>query len=198
MCRETLGELNQYVSVGMAEVGGLTEEHTKEILGTIDGAVVVVVTVPPLQKLLFAIDDKYPSVGAGFILAMINGVFSRVFCDFGAEFLVSDTDGEQPAQGQIENVLPSDPANVKVLEDHGRHGLETWDYVTFLRVKGPDVDRMTFRDATREFKVRSTGPYTFELVGVDLSMCDAPATQGYITQVKKPKTVGFKSIREAM
>ena len=49
-----------------------------------------------------------------------------------------DKDGENPATSQVENILTSNPALVKVLEDQGRHGLETGDRVTFSRVVGLD------------------------------------------------------------
>ena len=62
---------------------------------------------------------------------------------------------------------------VKVLEDQGRHGLETGDCVTFSRVRG--LDGMLKAD--QKYEVKVTGPHTFELVGVDASGCSEPATQ---------------------
>merc|ERR1719162_276808 len=61
-----------------------------------------------------------------------------------------------------------------------------------------DDNEGLFDSPTEEYQIESTGPYTFEIVGMDLSHCASPATQGYITQVKKPKTMGFKSYRKAM
>jgi ubiquitin-activating enzyme E1 len=48
-----------------------------------------------------------------------------------------------------------------------------------------------------EYKVKVTGPYTFELVDVDLSsfQLDGSAQQGYITQIKQPVTMQFESLR---
>ena len=57
-------------------------------------------------------------------------------CDFGDSFVVSDKDGENPISCQVEEILCTNPAVVKVLEDHGRHGLETGNSVTFDRVNG--------------------------------------------------------------
>ena len=62
--------------------------------------------------------------------------------DFGTAFTVTDTDGEPPASPQNENVILDESAKsgpvvvVKALEDHGRHGLETNDIVTFSRLRG--------------------------------------------------------------
>eukprot|EP00555_Chaetoceros_dichaeta_P008494 CAMPEP_0198260128 /NCGR_PEP_ID=MMETSP1447-20131203/9155_1 /TAXON_ID=420782 /ORGANISM="Chaetoceros dichaeta, Strain CCMP1751" /LENGTH=1049 /DNA_ID=CAMNT_0043947705 /DNA_START=170 /DNA_END=3319 /DNA_ORIENTATION=+ len=201
LCKEKLSDLNQYVSVTVAsDVPALSREHEDSILPLIDGASVVIVTIPLPQPLLIAINQKCRAAGASFIYSLTTGVFSKVFCDFGPAFLIADTDGEQPASSQIETILPSNPATVKVLEDHGRHGLETGDCVTFSRVKGGLVDEIDglFDSPTEKYEVKSTGPFTFEIVGLDLSHCVAPATQGYITQVKMPKTMEFKTYGEAL
>lgn len=82
-----------------------------------------------------------------------------------------------------------------MLEDQGRHGLETGDHVTFSKVKGLDG---LFTDSNTKYEVKVTGPFTFELPGVDASACAEPATQGYITQVKTPTTMSFKPYKEAL
>ena len=193
-----LAELNQYVAVHAtpaSTVPSLTVEHQSEILSLIDSQIsVVIITVPLPQSLLLAMNDKCRAVGASFIYSVTTGVFSKVFCDFGPSFVVSDVDGEQPHQSQVELITTSNPATVKVLEDQGRHGLETGDCVTFARVKGLDASF----DTSKEYEIKSTGPFTFELVGVNLEHCETPGTQGYITQVKKPKTLSFQSYKEAL
>ncbi|EJK77852.1 hypothetical protein THAOC_00284, partial [Thalassiosira oceanica] len=65
--------------------------------------------------------------------------------------------GENPATAtsQVENILPSNPAVVKVLEDQGRHGLETGDSVTFSRVRGLDG----LLRADERYEVKVTGPH---------------------------------------
>lgn len=201
LSKDKLSDLNQYVNVTVADnVPSLTMDHEEQILSLIDGAAVVIVTIPLPQTLLIAINEKCRAAGASFINSNTTGLFAKVFCDFGPQFVISDTDGEQPASSQIETILPSNPATVKVLEDHGRHGLETGDYVTFSRVKGAMIEQNDdlFASATQEYQVKSTGPYTFEIIGLDLSHCEAPATQGYITQVKKPRTMDFKTYQEAL
>jgi ubiquitin-activating enzyme E1 len=196
LCRDKLAELNQYVSVNTTSVSSLTTQHQDDILSLIDGVSVVIVTIPLAQSLVIAMNEKCREIGASFIYSVTAGVFSKVFCDFGPAFVVSDKDGEQPHQSQVETILPDNPATVKVLEDQGRHGLETGDYVTFSRVKGLDGQF----DCSKEYKVISTGPYTFELDGVDLSHIseENSGTQGYITQVKKPVTMSFQTYAEAL
>ena len=192
--RDKLAELNQYVTVSTAAVPSLTTQHQDEILSIIDNVSVVIVTIPLAQSLIIAMNKKCREVGASFIYSITTGVFAKAFCDFGPAFIVSDKDGEQPHQSQVEMIVPDNPATVKVLEDHGRHGLETGDFVTFSRVKGLD-DKF---DASKEYKITSTGPYTFSLDGVDLTGCSAHGTQGYITQVKKPVTLSFQTYEEAL
>lgn len=194
LSRDKLSELNQYVSVNTASVPSLTTQHQDEILSLIDNVSVVIVTIPLAPSLVIAMNKKCREVGASFIYSVTTGVFAKVFCDFGSAFVVSDKDGEQPHSSQVEMIIPDNPAAVKVLEDQGRHGLETGDYVTFSRVKGLD-DKF---DSSKEYKIISTGPYTFELEGVDLSGVTNAGTQGYITQVKKPVTMSFLTYEEAL
>jgi len=192
-CAGRLAELNEYVKVDVASgVTSLADEGA--LLGLVAGASVVVVTVPLPTALLTRLDEKCRSSGVCFIYSLSTGVFGQVFCDFGEAFTVTDKDGENPATSQVENILPSNPAVVKVLEDQGRHGLETGDSVTFSRVRGLDG----LLKADERYEVKVTGPHTFELVGVDASGCSEPATQGYITQVKTPVTMSFKSYASAL
>jgi len=193
LVRDKLAELNEYVKVEVGNVSSMTD--ATGILNLVQGASVVVVTVPLPTSLLCEINDKCRASGACFVNTLVNGVFGTVFCDFGESFEVSDKDGENPATSQVENILTSNPATVKVLEDQGRHGLETGDRVIFSKVRG--LDGM-LGDATVSYEVKVTGPYTFELVGIDCSKCSEPATQGYITQVKTPTTLSFKSYKEAL
>ncbi|GMI20843.1 hypothetical protein TeGR_g10575, partial [Tetraparma gracilis] len=131
------------------------------------------------------------TANCSFIYSHVAGVFSQSFCDFGPEFIVSDKDGEQPHMSQVEAITPSNPGVVKVLEDHGRHGLETGDFVKLSRVQGmPELN-----DTEHEVKV--TGPFTFEIGDCSAFASGASATQGYITQVKKPTKVSFKDFAAA-
>jgi ubiquitin-activating enzyme E1 len=103
-------------------------------------------------------------------------------------------DDNPPASSQVEAILPANPALVEVLEDHGRHGLETGDVVTFSRLNGAS---RSIQEGV-EYEVNVTGPYSFELVGVNTSDEKELATQGYITQVKKPVTRSFQTYRKSL
>ena len=42
------------------------------------------------------LSEECNKLGKKFILAETNGVYGRVFNDFGKDFLVNDTNGEEP------------------------------------------------------------------------------------------------------
>jgi len=177
-CAGRLSELNQYVPVKVVDT--LSPK----------GMSCCVVTVPMKTEELLKLNESCRTAGCAFISSQVAGVFSQVFCDFGAEFIVADKDGEAPQMSQIEAVTVSNPGVCKVLEDHGRHGLESGDTVKFSRVQGmPELSET-------EHVIKSTGPFTFEIG--DCSGFSGAATQGYITQVKKPVKLTFKPLSEAL
>lgn len=192
LCRDKLADLNRYVNVEVSRLGLGDLNELFELIPTLS---CVVITVPLSKTILDAINSKCRLSNCCFIYTVTSSVFAEVFCDFGPSFTVSDKDGENPATSQVESILPSNPAVVKVLEDHGRHGLETGDFVKFSRVKGLDG---TMADSSKEYEINVTGPFTFELVGVDFSDVKEPASQGYITQVKKSVTIESRSYSECM
>ncbi len=191
LVKDKLAELNPYVHVEVADV----KDHTAaSILPLLSGMTCVVITIPLPKPLLIEINAKCRELNCSFIYTLTTGVFGQVFCDFGENFVVSDKDGNPPMTSQIESILPGNPAVVKVLEDHGRHGLETGDFVQFARLK--NVEGL---EENKQYEINSTGPYTFELVGVDLSGIELnPNQQGYITQVKRPVTLHFKTYEAAL
>jgi ubiquitin-activating enzyme E1 len=191
-CGKFLSELNPYVQVetlnaGLATIPSLLTDMT-----------VCVVTVPLTEAQVIELNEACRANNCCFIYSTVMSVFGQIFCDFGDEFIISDKDGEAAATSQIESVLDENPAVVKVLEDHGRHGLEDGDKVQFARLQG-----VSGLETGKDYTVKVTGPYTFELLGVDLSsmpMVDAEGKgitqQGYITQIKQPVVKKFKPYKE--
>jgi len=191
VCKDKLAELNRYVKVEALEGKGLEDMEWDTVLKDYS---CVVVSIPLPLGTLYKLNEICRSNGKGFIYTHTCSVFGMIFCDFGDNFVVSDKDGENPISCQVEEILCTNPAVVKVLEDHGRHGLETGDCVTFDRVNG----LQGLLEMKKEYEIKVTGMYTFELVGCDFSKAEAPATQGYITQVKKPVQVSFKSLKDCV
>jgi ubiquitin-activating enzyme E1 len=136
-CPDSLAELNPYVAVSVAsELTELTAEHQLEpLLDT--GVSCLAITVPLPKETLIALNNKCRKVEPAFIYTVTTGVFNQVFCDFGEAFVCSDKDGNPPATSQIESIFQEgENVVVRVLEDRGRHGLETGDVVLFARLKG--------------------------------------------------------------
>ena len=206
-CRAALAELNPYVTVQTAtttEVPNLSSESLVPLIARVRPTVLVL-TVPLPETVVIAVNEACRSVGTCFLYAVTYSVFAMAFADFGTQFVVTDKDGEAAATSQIEHVLCDEyPPVVKVLEDAGRHGLETGDKVTFGRLQGvPGLE------PDREYEVKVTGPYTFELLGVDLRPTVTASSssssehavqnqQGYITQCKQPVTLQFEPFAQKL
>lgn len=73
--------------------------------------------------------------GVCLILASTPGLFAQVFCDFGDQFEVVDTDGENPVSVMVAGIS-KDTDGVVTCLDETRHGLEDGNYVTFAEVQG--------------------------------------------------------------
>jgi len=193
LCRDPLAELNPYVNVSVAPAASLT---AKDLIPLMDeGVTCLAVTIPMATRDLIDLNNKCREVGASFIYTVACGVFGQVFCDFGKEFVCADKDGNPPATSQIESVfMEGDSVFVKVLEDQGRHGLETGDCVTFARLKGIEGTLQTGKNYT----VEVTGPFTFQIKGETVKEGSAEAQQGYITQVKQSVVLNFESYEKRL
>jgi len=191
ICRPKLADLNPYVTVSVKECGIAESDMVAAVLSLIPTLSCIVVTAPLLSHAsLVRINAFCRQHNVCFIYTLSMGLFGQVFCDFGSSFVVADKDAEQPISTQVESILCSNPAVVKVLEDLGRHNLESGDVVQLNRVKGmPHLNDTSY-------KVRSTGPFTFELLECDTSSCSENASQGYVTQLKQPVTISHKSYEE--
>ncbi|KAG5439559.1 hypothetical protein PCANB_002135 [Pneumocystis canis] len=168
-----LAELNRYVLITF-----LKEELTHHI---------IVLTETSLKKQL-EINDYTHEHGIHFISADVRGLFGYIFCDFGKDFDVFDTNGETPLTGIISSI--SQDGIVTIL-DETRHGLEDGDYVTFKEVEG-----MTALNMSPPKRVQIKGPYTFSIG--DISGIGEYRGGGIFIQVKMPKKLQFKSLRESI
>ena len=121
-----LAELNTYVPVQQLH-GELTKESLKNFR-------VVVLTNSSMEEQL-RVAEIVRSYGNALIIAKTNGLFAQVFCDFGEDFTVIDTTGENPISAMIAGVTKEAEGLVTCL-DETRHGLEDGDYVTFSEVQG--------------------------------------------------------------
>lgn len=180
-CLEQLSELNTYVPVSV-ETTPLKEELVKKFR-------VVVLTQAGLEQQK-SIAVMCRSHGACLITASSVGLFGQVFCDFGPEFEVVDTDGENPISVMVASITKEENSVVTCL-DESRHGLEDGSYVTFSEVQG-----MTELNGCQPIKIKVLGPFTFS-IGDTTNFSDY-IRGGVVTQVKMPKVLNFKSYQDSI
>ncbi|OUZ99153.1 Ubiquitin/SUMO-activating enzyme E1 [Macleaya cordata] len=126
-----------------------------------------------------------------FIKTEVRGLFGSVFCDFGPEFTVVDVDGEEPHTGIIASISNDNPGLVACVDDE-RLEFQDGDLVLFSEVKGmPELNDGKPR------KIKNARPYSFTL-DEDTTNYGAYERGGIVTQVKQPKVLNFKSLKEAL
>ncbi|KAJ2938005.1 hypothetical protein O0L34_g14459 [Tuta absoluta] len=177
---EQLAELNHYVPTS-AYTGPLDEEFLKKF-----SVVVLTGASWAEQERVAAITHAH---NIALIIAQTRGLFSQVFCDFGPDFTVVDVTGENPVSAMIADITHEYEAVVTCLDDT-RHGLEDGDYVTFSEVQG-----MTELNGCEPRKIKVLGPYTFSIG--DTTPFTKYVRGGIVTQVKMPKKLSFKSLKDS-
>jgi ubiquitin-activating enzyme E1 len=180
-CLPQLSELNTYVHTKVY-TGGLTDDFIKQFR-------VVVLTNSSLEEQL-RISEITHENDIALIIADTRGLFAQVFCDFGKEFTVVDTSGESPVSAMIAGISREAEGVVTCLDDT-RHGLEDGDYVTFSEILG-----MTELNGCIPKKIRVLGPYTFSIG--DTGNYSEYIRGGIVTQVKMPKVLNFKPLKESI
>ncbi|PFX22554.1 Ubiquitin-like modifier-activating enzyme 6 [Stylophora pistillata] len=117
----------------------------------------VILTEAPLSLQLgidkFCRSQKPP---IKFIGAGVQGVFSWAFCDFGPDFEVVDSTGEEPKEFFIWKITKANPGVVTTL-DNRMHGLQTGDKVSFKEIVGMAVLNGS------EHTVKVLSPYAFSI-----------------------------------
>ncbi|XP_074646538.1 ubiquitin-like modifier-activating enzyme 1 isoform X2 [Tubulanus polymorphus] len=181
VCQSRLAELNSYVPV-TAHTDKLTTEFISQFQA-------VVLTNSTLIEQL-ELGGFCHENGIKFIVANTTGLCGQIFCDFGENFTVFDTNGEQPISNMIAGIDKDTEAVVTCL-DETRHNYEDGDFVTFSEING-----MTELNGCEPRKIKVLGPYTFSIG--DTSSYSDYVRGGIVTQVKMPKSFNYKSISEAM
>ncbi|RXM36825.1 Ubiquitin-like modifier-activating enzyme 6 [Acipenser ruthenus] len=124
-----------------------------------------------------------------FISTDVYGICSRVFCDFGEQFEVSDPTGEEPKEIFVQNITQSNPGVVTCM-DNRNHGLQSGQLVTFREVNGMSELNGTTRQIT------ALSPYTFSIG--DTSHLEAYTHGGIIVQIKSSKTFCFEKLEKQL
>ncbi|OXB40053.1 hypothetical protein LQV05_000119 [Cryptococcus neoformans] len=178
-----LAELNSYVPIKILPGAG---EITPEM---VEPYQVVVLTNATVRKQV-EIDEYCRQKGIYFIAADVRGLFGSVFNDFGKDFACVDPTGESPLSGMIVEIDEDEDAIVTCL-DETRHGLEDGDFVTFSEIKG-----MEGLNGCEPRKISVKGPYTFSIG--DTRGLGKYKSGGLFTQVKMPKILQFKTLKESL
>uniref|UniRef100_A0A4X2LR15 Ubiquitin-like modifier-activating enzyme 1 n=1 Tax=Vombatus ursinus TaxID=29139 RepID=A0A4X2LR15_VOMUR len=176
-----LAELNTYVPV-CAYTGPLTEDFLSSFH-------VVVLTNSSLEEQL-RVGEFCHNQAIKLVVADTRGLFGQLFCDFGEEMVLIDSNGEQPLSAMVSMVTKGSPGVVTCL-DETRHGFESGDFVSFTEVQG-----MSELNSSPPVEIKVLGPYTF-------SICDTTRFSDYVrggivSQVKVPRKINFKSLAKAL
>lgn len=174
-----LAELNQYVPISVLD-GDLTTDKLSNFQ-------VIVVTEASLEQQII-INNFTHENNIGFISTDVKGLFGSIFVDLGESFTVVDQTGEEPQTGIVSDI---DEEGIVTVLDETRHGLEDGDYVKFTEVEG-----ISILNSGEPFKVSVSGPYTFSIGS--LKGKGNYIKGGIFTQVKVPKTLKFRPLREEL
>ena len=137
--------------------------------------------------------DKYcRNKKIGFIYAVSLGLTGFAFNDFGDDFIVTDSNGEEPKTYFIRNISNACPGVVVIDNTIDRRNLElgSGDYVTFKEVSG-----MSELNDTPPRPIRVLSPCSFTIE--DTSKFQEYNCNGTVEEVKVPRPAFFKPLKEA-
>lgn len=126
-----------------------------------------------------------------FISGDVFGVFCGTFSDFGNEFDIVDTNGEEPKEVFIANITKANPGVVTCLENRMHH-LQTGDIVTFKEIKG--MAALNGKRCT----VNVLSPYMFEICDTSIEEFCPYDHGGIVMQVKAPERGHHESLEEQL
>uniref|UniRef100_A0A8C1MQ89 Ubiquitin like modifier activating enzyme 6 n=1 Tax=Cyprinus carpio TaxID=7962 RepID=A0A8C1MQ89_CYPCA len=182
----SMAELNPYVQVSVST--DVLDENTDLSFLKRYQCVVLTETKLSLQKRIdhFCHSQQPP---IKFIGCDVFGICSRVFCDFGEAFEVSDPTGEEPKELFIQNISQENPGVVTCM-DSRTHGLQTGQSVCFKEINGMSE----LNGTTHQVTVLS--PYSFAIG--DTSSFQPYAHAGIFRLVKMPKTFTFETMEQQL
>jgi ubiquitin-activating enzyme E1 len=127
-----------------------------------------------------------------FVWTTAMGLVGQLFSDFGAGFVVKDTDGEEPKSAIVASITNGAESVVTCVEDQMLE-FEDGDIVTFSEVSGMDGLNGA------EFPIKRLGKRTQNMFTIgDTSDFSRYKRGGLAVEVKQPKTIDFKSLRESV
>ena len=188
-CASQLAELNNYVNVS---AGSGTD-----CLNDMSQYACVCVTDQINSDFKLKISDACHAANTPYVQGDMRGLFASVFCDFGQDFVVNDTDSEQPLSVVI-SAIDADSDDAVVTSSEGnRHGLSDGMYVTFSEIPGSIGEHL---NGCPPRPIKVINPFTFSIgstkgLGTFDVECGIP---GVASQVKMPQKFSFSSLRESL
>lgn len=113
-----------------AYTGPLIEEF-------LSGFQVVVLTNTPLEYQL-QVGEFCHSHGIKLVVADTPGLVGQLFCVFGEEMFLTDSNWEQALSAMVSMITKENPGIVTCLDD-SQHGFESGDVISFTEVQGMSV-----------------------------------------------------------
>ncbi|PIN25443.1 Ubiquitin activating enzyme UBA1 [Handroanthus impetiginosus] len=181
---QKLQELNNAVAIST-----LTTKLTTEQLSDFQAVVFTDINLESAIEFNEYCHNHQPPIA--FIKTEVRGLFGSAFCDFGPEFTVFDVDGQEPHTGIIESISNDNPALVTCVEDE-RLEFQEGDMVVFSEIRG-----MTELNDGKPRKIINARPTSFTL-DEDTTNYGTYERGGIVTQVKQPKVLNFKTLKEAI
>eukprot|EP00347_Sterkiella_histriomuscorum_P007708 403347869 len=190
-----LQQLNYYVKVSVMDKSKSVVDFIKET----KDLKVVVLTELYESSFVNEVNRICREKGIQFIYACQNGVFSKVFTDFGKEFIVLDKDGEELQEVLIKDISYEEKSNssiVTLLEGY-KHRYQDGDIVTLKEIQGMQK-KSDMSDSLNNSQSRITviNPTSFKLNDVDIREYSSYEGSGVAKQIKVPVTINFKTQKE--
>ncbi|KAM9331152.1 ubiquitin-like modifier-activating enzyme 6 [Gastrophryne carolinensis] len=185
-CLPHITELNPYVQVTASTVS-LDESSDLSFLKQYQCVVLTEVRLSLRKKINNFCHDQQPPIK--FISSDAYGICSYLFCDFGDDFEVLDTTGEEPKEIFISSITKSNPGVVTCFE--GRpHNLESGQFVTFREVNG----MASLNGSTHQVSV--TSPFSFSIG--DTSVMEPYEHGGIAVHIKMPRSLCFERLEKQL
>lgn len=159
----------------------------QEVLKRFDVVIMTEASNSTLKRFNEFCRQQHPRIG--FISACVFGLASSVFVDFGDQFVCHDADGEEPKEVIVAGITHENPATVHTHTDK-LLPFQDGDYVVFREVQG-----MTEINSAPPMQIKVTGKHSFQIG--DTTGYTPYQSEGIARQVKRPKTIPFKSYTES-
>eukprot|EP01125_Pyxidicula_operculata_P014311 TRINITY_DN4764_c0_g1_i1.p1 TRINITY_DN4764_c0_g1~~TRINITY_DN4764_c0_g1_i1.p1 ORF type:complete len:1018 (-),score=238.72 TRINITY_DN4764_c0_g1_i1:12-3065(-) len=180
-----LAELNPYTAVYSK-----TEDLTSVDLTYFDSYTCVCLISSPLS-LQIKVDEYCRSKGIKFISASSFGSFITSFVDFGVDFEIFDTNGEELAESLIAQVSNEKNALITCLSNE-RHNFDVADHIELSSMQGLEsLNGKTFEIT------EIAGPYSFR-INADTSSLGKYVSGGLARQRRTVKKETYKSLSSSL